>query len=107
MSAPKSQIIEFLKKLDDKVEKLDSRLDSVDQTLIKQEGNLEHHIYRTQLAEENIKLVREEVHQTRESLEPIKKHVAYMEGALKAVGLIGVLLGILTAVIKIVEYLQA
>lgn len=38
----------------EKLDKLDSRLDGIDITLVKQNASLEHHIFRTDLAEQRI-----------------------------------------------------
>lgn len=43
-----------IKTVIDKLEKLDSRIDGIDITLTRQNASLEHHIYRTELAEKSI-----------------------------------------------------
>lgn len=68
-------------KLSQKIDKLDERLDSIDKTLIKQEGQLALHIRRTEIAEENIKMLRDD-------LKPIKKHVNMIEGIIKFLGIL-------------------
>jgi len=88
-----------LDKLDTKLDKLDGRIASIDTTLVKQQEQLEHHIYRTTLAEENISLLRKE-------LKPIESHVNAVGGALKLVGLVGVVVGILTGVAKLFLLIQ-
>ena len=80
-----------LERVLEKLDKLDDRLDSVDKTLVKQEENLKEHIRRTELLEEELK--------------PIKKHIGHMEGALKLFGGIGLLLGIVTGILKILGLL--
>ncbi len=58
--------------------------------------DLAHHIRRTELAEESIDLVRADVI-------PIKKHVHMVEGALKLIGVLGVLMGIAGTVYTVVS----
>ena len=73
------------------LDKLDDKIDNVDKTLIKQEENLREHMRRTEILEEQHKLLREEqlaqnqglksdVHN---ELEPIKAHVQQVKGVLK------------------------
>lgn len=71
----------ILEKLFDKVESVDKRLDNVDVTLAKQNEQLTEHIRRTAIAEENIK--------------HINKHVSFVEGGLKAIGVLSMILGLL------------
>lgn len=49
-------------------QKFDERLDAIDKTLVKQEENLRHHMYRTELAEKRIE-------QLDDDLKPIQDHV--------------------------------
>lgn len=70
-----------------KLDKLDDRLDSVDKTLVKQEANLGEHMRRTALLEEDLK--------------PIKKHVGHVEGGLKLLGILSLILGILFSIGKL------
>lgn len=71
-----------------KVDKLDARIDSIDVTLAKQHKSLELHMLRTDLNEEQLKLMRQEA-------KPVQRHVAMIEGGLKAFGAISAILGIL------------
>jgi hypothetical protein len=72
--------------VDDKLDKLDSRLDDIDKTLIRQEGHLKDHIRRTELLEE-------EVH-------PIKAHVHQLRGATKLVVIVSSLVGLVALFYK-------
>jgi predicted S18 family serine protease len=80
-----------LEQIEVKVDKLDERLDTIEKVLIKQEKNIEIHILRTNLLEESVDLLRQE-------MRPIEKHVHYMHGALKLVGIISLLAGIAAAI---------
>lgn len=71
-----------------KIDKIDTHLDKINDTLIQQHGTLEQHILRTQINEENISLLRKDV-------EPIKKHVWMIQGALKILGSLSVIGGII------------
>ena len=74
-------------RLENKVDKLDNRLDSIDKTLVKQEGNLDIHMYRTKIAEKRLEHIEN-------NLEPIKAHVSRMDGALKLLGIVSTIAGI-------------
>jgi hypothetical protein len=73
----------------------DTRLDNIEKVLILQEANLREHIRRTELLEEEQKAIRQK------DLEPIKKHVAMMQGAGKFVGLVSIVAGIIAAIYSI------
>lgn len=77
-----------------KIDRLDSRIDNVDKTLVKQEVSLSEHIRRTELAEEAIKILKS-------SIDPINRHVHMVEGALKMIGGLSLLLGIATTLLKL------
>lgn len=81
-------------KIETKVDRLDQRLDSLDTTSIKQAKDLESHIYRTELAEENIALLREQV-------TPVKTHVDRVEFAFKAIGFLTTITGVVTGMLKL------
>lgn len=55
-------------------------------TVAKQEENLKEHIRRTELAEENLQMLRQEI-------EPLKQHVTVINGILKIIGIISVIIG--------------
>lgn len=85
--------------IDSKVDKLDMRLDNVDVTLGKQQVELSDHIRRTEIAEQNITLIRSEI-------KPIQKHVDMIHGALKLLGLVTSIVGLIAGVIKIMEFIR-
>lgn len=70
------------------------KLHAIDKTLVKQEENLKIHIYRTELAEKRLEIIEND-------LSPVKKHVNMLEGGLKLLGIISLLIGIILGVIKI------
>lgn len=75
---------DLLEKLYNKQEKMSDDMSDIKVILGKQEENIAHHIKRTDLLEESISLLKDE-------LTPVKQHVHRVEGALKLLGTIGVL----------------
>lgn len=86
------------KRVLDKLDEMGKHLNSIDVTLAKQEVNLDNHIRRTDLAEESISLIRDEI-------KPIKKHIHMMEGALKLIGVLSLVVGLLYGVVRLVAAL--
>jgi len=72
-------------KLRNWLEKQSNDMNEIKCTINLQEQNLRHHVRRTNLLEENVKMLRKDFN-------PIKMHVAVVSGVTKA------LLGLLTAV---------
>jgi len=88
-----------LEAIENKVDKLDERLDSIEKVLIKQELNIDIHIKRTNLLEESVSLLRED-------LRPLERHVDYIHGALKMIGGIAVLIGMLVGATELISFLS-
>lgn len=82
--------------MDDKFDKIQESLQSIDKTLVKQSAQLEEHMRRTELAEESIK-------ELGQALQPMQRHVALVEGGLKAVVAIGGALGLAFSLIQTVR----
>jgi chromosome segregation ATPase len=76
-----------LSKIEEKIDKLDSRLDSIDVTLGKQHSSLEHHIYRTELNEENIQILRKE-------MKPLSEHVVTVNNIAKIISVVAAIVAI-------------
>jgi len=72
-----------LDRIEDKVDTIVDKIGSIDATLAAQHVSLKEHIRRTALLEAEIK--------------PVKRHVDMVNGALKLLGLISLLLGIYEA----------
>jgi predicted nucleic acid-binding Zn-ribbon protein len=85
-----------LDKIEEKLDKVEEKISSIDVTLAKQAKDLEHHIYRTDLAESNIELLRTE-------MQPVKKHVALMDASLKVIGAIASVVTFVIGVIKLIS----
>jgi len=82
---------EKLGRIMDKIDSIDSSLNDMAITLAKQEVSLAEHIKRSNLLEERLELLREE-------MRPVEKHVFYMHGALKALGVLSVVVGVVLAI---------
>ena len=82
-------------KIDGKLDKIEERLDSIDGTLIKQNKDLEHHIFRTELAEQNIEMLRIE-------FKPIQKRYEAVNVIFKIVGMFATGLGLIVGLAKVV-----
>lgn len=87
---------EQLDKIEEKVDRIESKISSIDITLAKQAKDLEHHIYRTDLAESNIELLRSEI-------EPVKKHVALVDASLKVIGAIATIATFVLGVVRLIS----
>lgn len=80
-----------LSKMDSKLDKIQEHLASVDVTLAKQEVSLTEHVKRSTLLEENVKMLRSE-------FTPIQKHVIVVNGVLRLLSLIGLLITIVIGI---------
>lgn len=85
---------EQLDKIEAKVDIIEEKISSIDITVAKQAKDLEHHIYRTELAEQNLDLIRQE-------MVPVKKHVALMDASLKVIGALSSAAMFILGVIKL------
>lgn len=82
-------LIDKMDGLDGKIDKMDTRLDSVDITLAKQSVILDEHVKRSNMLEAQ--------------MEPVKKHVTMVNGVLKFLGIVSILLGIATSGYKLLR----
>jgi hypothetical protein len=80
-------LLEKLNSLTSSVQKIIDKTHNIDKTLVKQEKQLEVHIYRTELAENRLDHIEK-------SIDPIKKHVNRVDGALKLLGLLMLIISI-------------
>lgn len=85
-----------LDRLEEKTDKVLDQISSINITLAEQHKQLEHHIYRTTLAEENLKVLKDE-------LVPVQKHVNQVSGILKLIGVGASLAGIGKLVIELIK----
>lgn len=69
----------------DKLDEMDKRLDEINVTLVKQEGNLQEHMRRSEANEKAVELLQSQ-------LEPVKDHVKSVNAILRFAGGIAILL---------------
>ena len=70
-------------KIEEKLDKISEHLSDIDKTLVRNTSSLDEHIRRTNLLEEKML--------------PVEKHVTQVNGALKLIGVISLLLSIFLA----------
>jgi len=78
------------------LDKISEDISDLKVTAAKQEENIKEHIRRTEIAEENLDLIRKEI-------EPLKEHVIVINGFLKIVGAISVIVGSVAGMIRIFD----
>lgn len=89
-----SNIEDRIENIEKKTDKLDTRLDKIDVTLVGQAHDIQHHIYRTEISETRLKHIED-------NMEPIKAHVNRLEGSLKFIGIISLVLTIIGSALKL------
>jgi len=93
------EILQQIKDINTKIDKhsddTDARLDNIEKVMIAQEINLQEHMKRSEHLEEMLNHVKDN------ELKPLTKHAAMVEGALKLVGVLGIIVGIAGTVAKI------
>lgn len=85
---------ETVNKLENKLDLLDTRLDKITIILVKQEQNLKLHMKRSELNEEAVRILKEEV-------KPIQEHVLKINFLMKIFAVVGSILGAVYAAIQI------
>lgn len=76
----------------------DGRLDAIEKVLILQEENLRTHMKRSDNLEKLVDKLRDE------DIKPLSKHVNMVEGALKLLGVLSIVTGIIAAVISVLAF---
>ena len=76
------EIKDRLERIEGKQDKIQENMAEMVVVLTKNTADIAHHIQRSDLAEENLELLRED-------LKPIKHHVEFVKGALWAIGVVG------------------
>lgn len=87
-------IFEKLELISDKIEKTEGRLGNIDITLAEQAKDIKYHIKRTDLSEERLERLENEV-------KPVKDHVTRVEGIVKFLSILATVIGISVAVSKL------
>lgn len=83
-------------RLEEKLDGINERLGNIDQTLVRQEKNLELHMYRTDLNEKAVAKMST-------ALEPLQRHVGHIEGGLKLLGIISLVSAFIFGLFKFLE----
>lgn len=78
-----------LDEIKNNIKEINSSMREIDKTLVKQEAQLAEHIRRTNLLESKI--------------EPVEKHIHMVNGALKLLGILSIVVGIIASIFKIVS----
>lgn len=86
-----------MKNVEDKLDKINCKLDDVIKVQIEQAADLKHHIYRTDLNEKHLKMLEDE-------LKPVKAHVNLVNGVLRGIGGLAVLGSIVKAAIELISF---
>lgn len=90
----KQQLEDKVDVIQEDVAQINKTLSDIAVTLAKQEVNLEHHIRRTDLSEENIELLRAEI-------KPLSRHVVAVETVLKVIGALATGAGLVIGAAKL------
>ena len=73
----------------------DLRLDNIEKVLIAQEINLKEHMKRSDNLEKMVDNI------NNKELKPLRRHVSQVEGALKLLGTLGILVSIIGGIAKV------
>lgn len=85
-----------LERIYETLDKIDNDLTDLKIISAKQEENIKEHIRRTELAEENLTLLRQEI-------EPLKQHVIVINGILRVIGAVSVIIGSAAGIFEIIS----
>lgn len=100
-----------LDSIETKVDRLDGRSDTIDITLAKQSVQLEEHIRRTELAEMNINLLKDQIssnkEETKNDLKPIQTHVVQVHMVLKLIGVVASVASIVKGIFYALEIFKS
>lgn len=88
----------FLDKMLDKQEKISEEIHDIKVVLVEQHESLKYHIKRTDLLEESVEKLREE-------MKPVQSHVYRLQGVLKFFGVLSLVVSIVVGVIKILHFI--
>lgn len=87
-----------LDRIYEKLDLIDEKLASVDKTLVEQAGDLKHHIYRTDLAEEHIRLLETKI-------APLSDFHSKFSGIMKFIGVVATSITFIIGLIKLIQEL--
>lgn len=90
------------KKLDiisEKIDNLDIKLNDIDKTLAVNTQSLQEHMRRTQLAEQSIEKLADQI-------VPVQAHINKVNGMLMFIGLSASIAGTIAAIVKVIEFIN-
>lgn len=90
-------ILDEIKSVNQKLEKQEYRLDSIDVTLVKQEEQISYHIRRTDLLEDRAENIEKDI-------KPIQERVNQFDGMKKLFIVVGSLLAAAVAIVEIIRF---
>jgi hypothetical protein len=82
--------------ISEKVEQILAEIQYINITIAKQEENLKQHMYRTELAEQRIQNLEEK-------MEPLRNKLFQVEGIIKFLGIVALLVSIIAGVSHIIK----
>jgi hypothetical protein len=85
--------------IDNKIDSIVESLQEIKEVQIEQKASLDHHIYRTELAEERIKHIEE-------LWERLKSHFDRLDGAIRLLAAVAVISGAVWTILQIVNHLK-
>jgi hypothetical protein len=83
-----------IERIETKVDTISKDVSSIDKTLALQHLSLQEHMRRTALAEESIELLRKDI-------EPVRAHVNRIDGAMRLIGVVSILVSITAGLLSI------
>lgn len=89
---------EDLLRMDEKLDEINDELVKINVTLAQQHVQLAEHIRRTALLEEQLEYIQ------KEELKPIHQHVNRVDGALKLLGLVSLIVALASGAIELVSF---
>lgn len=82
-------------KVDEQHKEVDLRLDNIEKVMIAQEINLKNHMQRSDHLETIVNSLK------KDELQPIQRHIAMVEGVVKFIGVLSLLVGIIGGLVKL------
>ena len=92
----KELVYKLLEKLESKFDAMQEKIDAITEKVVENSAVLEEHQRRSLANEKMVEMLKEEV-------KPIQRHVIMVDGVLKFIGFMALLLGMGEAIVKILH----
>lgn len=92
---------DFLNRMYERQEKMAEDINDIKTILSRQEEQLKLHIYRTDLAEQNIEMLRTEF---KTEITPVKTHTQFVNALMKLVGGIAIIVGLIAGIVELIKF---